>query len=484
MKLSEQLEPSRVFYYFEEIAAIPHGSKNTKAISDYCVDFARAHGLTYYQDDANNVIMIKEASKGCEAKPAVIIQGHLDMVCEKEAGCRKNMDTEGLDLFIDGEMLGARCTTLGGDDGIAIAMALAILEDDSLRAPRIEAVFTTDEEIGMLGAQALDVSVLKGRRLLNIDSEVEGIFTVSCAGGLDAECSIPLYREETDGQLLRIEIGGLTGGHSGIEIHEGRANANVLMGELLNQIYNNLNFLIVDINGGLKSNAIPTSCTAHLLADDSSMVINRMGQLLAEFRESAKAKYADTDPGLFIEYNYADEEEYNTPLDKESTDKVLHILSQLPDGVQKMSEDVPGLVETSLNNGILVTSDEYMDITLCIRSSIDAQRDALTDRIKGLLENKRATLSIKGKYPGWAYLKDSPLRDLMVAQFTALYGHAPSIEAVHAGVECGIFAGKLPGLDAVSYGPDLLDIHTCRERMDIASVERTYKLTCSVLENM
>lgn len=484
MRITENLEPGRVFYYFEEIASIPHGSRNTKRISDYCVEFARNHGLENYQDDSNNVIIIKEASAGYESKSPIIIQGHLDMVCEKEPGCTKDMDTEGLDLYIDGDVLRARGTTLGGDDGIAVAIALALLEDDSLQAPRIEVVFTTDEEIGMIGASHLDVSMLKGTTLLNIDSEEEGILTVSCAGGVEASCSIPVEREEADGKCIKLQVTGLTGGHSGIEIIKKRANANVVMGRLLNHLYRNLDFFIININGGLKDNAIPNACIVHIQVDDSHVVINRLGQLVSEFRDTIKQEYANTDPDMCIEYDYAPDEEFEVPLDKDSTQKILKTLSSLPDGIEKMSADIEGLVQTSLNNGILTTQDESIDLVFCIRSSIDSEKWDLTNKVQSIIEAAGGTLKVASDYPGWAYLKDSPLRETMISEYTRLYGQPPVVEAVHAGVECGIFAAKIPGLDAVSYGPDLKEIHTFRESMNIASVDRIYRLTRNVITNL
>lgn len=484
MRITEQLEPNRVFYYFEEIASIPHGSKNTKKISDYCVEFAKAHGLKYYQDDYNNVIIIKEACAGCESKAPIIIQGHLDMVCEKEPGCSKNMDTEGLDLYIDGDVLRAKGTTLGGDDGIAVAIALALLEDDSLKAPRLEVVLTTDEEIGMIGASNIDVSMLKGRTLLNIDSEAEGILTVSCAGGVEAHCTIPVEVDNVDGKCIRLQVTGLTGGHSGIEIIKKRANANVIMGRLLNYLYNNLDFLIININGGLKDNAIPNSCVAHIQVDDSNVVISRLGQMVAEFRDKIKDEFSDTDPDMHIEYDYAPDEEFELPMTMDSTKIILKTMSELPDGIVKMSDDIEGLVQTSLNNGILTTEEEALNLVFCIRSSVDSEKWELTKRVQAIVEAAGGKLNAASDYPGWAYLKDSPLRETMIEQFTKQYGNAPVVEAVHAGVECGIFAAKLPGLDAVSYGPDLKEIHTYRESMNIASVARVYELTRNVIENL
>lgn len=274
MNVLEQLEPKSVFRFFEEMCAIPHGSRNTKAVSDWCADFARARGLEYHQDGDNNIIIIKEATPGYEAAPPVILQGHLDMVCEQTADCQKDMSREGLDLAVDGDFVYAKDTTLGGDDGIAIAMALALLDAEDLPHPRLEAVFTVDEEIGLLGAASIDVAPLKGRQMLNLDSEAEGIFTVSCAGGNTSACRLPLTRAPFDGAGVTIAVGGLTGGHSGAEIHKGRANANVLMGRILRAAARRTELRLLRVDGGLKDNAIPVACTAQVVAAEPQAVMD------------------------------------------------------------------------------------------------------------------------------------------------------------------------------------------------------------------
>ena len=272
MAILSNLEPKRVFEIFEEMCAIPHGSANTKAISDWCVAFGEKLGLEHYQDEANNVILIAPATPGYEDAPAVILQGHVDMVCEKEADCAKDMDKEGLDLFVDGDLVGAKGTTLGGDDGIAVAMALAALEDTTVQHPRLEVVLTTDEEIGMLGAAVLDVTPLQGRTMLNIDSEEEGIFTVGCAGGSSVFCHLPLVRENFSGETLVVRVSGLVGGHSGVEINKGHANANVLMGRLLRAMSAVTELRLVSAEGGSKDNAIPTAAVAVHLAQGGTAV--------------------------------------------------------------------------------------------------------------------------------------------------------------------------------------------------------------------
>lgn len=471
------LEPKRVFHYFEEISKIPHGSGNTKAISDYCKAWAIDMGFEYHQDEANNIIIIKEASADRENDPAIIIQGHLDMVCEKAEGVTKDMETEGLDLYVEGDLVKAKGTTLGGDDGIAVAMAMALLEDEELSHPRLEAVFTVDEEIGMLGAAVIDVSPLKGKTLLNIDSEVEGVFTVSCAGGVVATCAVPFENEFNQKNSYSIQISGLTGGHSGIEIHKGRASANKVMANILSKAEEQLDYRLVSVNGGLKDNAIPVNCEAVIcceaLADEVEKAVNDIVAPIIE-------KHNQSDPGFSVKVvKLPTVEKCMKP---EDTKKVVDVLYSLPEGVQKMSQDVEGLVQTSLNMGILVTEGDKVKLSYCVRSSVDAEKKALLDIMKNKMNEVSGQLTLTGDYPGWEYKKNSPLRNLMVKLYKEQYGKEPVIEAIHAGVECGMFAGKIPGLDCVSYGPDLSEIHTFRESMSISSVQRVYAMTKEIIE--
>ena len=476
MKALEHLEPRKVFSLFEELCAIPHGSGNTKAISDWCVAFARARGLEYHQDGQNNVIIIKEATAGYENAPALILQGHLDMVCEKEPGCPKDMDREGLELYVDGDFVSARGTTLGGDDGIAVAMALALLDADDIPHPRLEAVFTVDEEIGMLGAVGLDVSPLKGTRLLNLDSEAEGIFTVSCAGGNVTACTLPVSRAPFQGTALEVTVSGLRGGHSGTEIHKGLANANMLLGRLLQAMGAATGLRIVSAGGGLKDNAIPVKAQARVLVSDVEAARAAARKTAADFA----AEYRVTDPGITVtvEEGASSQE----AMDASTTGKVICMLTCLPNGVQVMSADIQGLVQTSLNLGIFTVQGDQVRACFSVRSSVDSQKEMLKSRLTTLMEQLWGYTGFSGDYSGWEYRADSPLRELLTQVFREQYGRDPQVEAIHAGVECGIFAGKIPGLDCVSMGPDLLEIHTPRERMSISSVQRVWKFLLEVLK--
>ena len=475
MGVLDGLEPREVFHWFEELSAIPRGSGNTRAVSDWCAAFGRERGLECHQDGLGNVILIKPATPGYEGAAPLILQGHLDMVCEKEPACPKDMARDGLDLAVEGDYVSARGTTLGGDDGIAVAMALAILDSGELPHPRLEAVFTVDEEVGMLGAAGLDVAPLQGRTLLNLDSEDEGVFTVSCAGGNVTRCVLPVDRAPFDGAGLEIRVDGLQGGHSGTEIHKGRANADVLLGRLLRAAAARTEVRLYSAEGGLKDNAIPVQAAARIVAADPEAARSAVEALAAALREEHRV----TDPGLTVAVGPWEPE--GLPLDGPSTRRALCLLTCAPNGVQAMSADIPGLVQTSLNLGILTTGERELSAAFCVRSSVDSQKEMLKDRLSCLMEQLGGRAEFSGDYPGWAFRADSPLRERMVAIFRAQYGHEPKVEAIHAGVECGLLAGKLPGLDCVSIGPELLEIHTPRERMSVASVQRTWKLVTELL---
>ena len=475
----EHLQPQRVFYYFEKMCEIPHGSGNTKQISDFCVNFAKERDLEYHQDADNNVIIIKEATPGYEDKEPVIIQGHLDMVCEKTADCTKDMEIEGLDIFVDGDEVRAKDTTLGGDNGIAVAMALAILESKELSHPRVEAVFTVDEEIGLLGAGSIDVSALKGKLMLNLDSEDEGIFTVSCAGGNSADCRLPIEATEYTGVVYTLEITGCKGGHSGVEIDKGSSNPNVLMGRLLQDIGKDASLQLVSVDGGLKDNAIPVQSKAVMICDNASVVKASVEQMQSIFAN----EYAGADPDIAITLT-KEENATVKVMDVALTDKIVCMLTCLPNGIEKMSADIEGLVQTSLNMGVVKTQEDAFRISFCVRSSVESEREELNRRIGTLMNQLGGTMEIVGAYPGWEYKKDSRLRELMIDVFKEQYGKEPKVEAIHAGLECGMFAGKIPGLDCVSIGPDLSQIHTVRESMNIPSVQRVYEFVLKVLERM
>lgn len=477
MPVLDKLDPKDVFYYFEKICAIPHASSHTDEISDYLTAFAEERGLYFRKDESNNVIINKPASKGCRNSKPVILQGHIDMVCEKEPECDKDMLKEGLELCVDGDIIYAKGTTLGGDDGIAAAMMLALLAGD-YQHPALECVFTVDEEIGMLGAEKLDASDIKGKTMLNIDSEVEGVLTVGCAGGANVACNLPVKREDFSGKALRIIVGGLQGGHSGIEIDKKRANSNVLMGRVLDAISQNSDTRILSVSGGLKDNAIPRETVAEIVVSDLKAAVKTVNTMDSVLRN----EYATTDNAVFV---LAMEADFTAvPMSEDSSSALVTLLLCLPNGVQEMSSDIEGLVQTSLNFGILKTEEKSVSAQFCVRSSIASQKKMLVRKIDRIVRSLGGCTVISGDYPGWQYKIDSPLRDLITEVFTEQYGYPPKIEAIHAGLECGLFCDKIPGLDCVSFGPDLKEIHTCRETMSISSVQRVWQMVLEVLKRL
>lgn len=475
MRITSGLKPEKVFEYFEDICAIPHGSGNTFAISQYCVDFALKHGLEVSRDSLNNVIIKKPASNGYEDHNAVMIQGHLDMVCEKEKDCKIDFEKDGLDLNIKDGYLIANGTTLGGDDGIAIAMALAILEDDCIQHPPLIAVFTVDEETGMFGAEGIDLSGIDSKILINIDSEAESVLTVSCAGGIRSTVTVPINKTDSFGNVYKINLSGLTGGHSGVEIHCGRLNANKVMARLLLFISDSFEIGISSIKGGLKDNAITRECEAVICCETDlntlqSICDSFLNKLDTENDSETKISVSDFD-AKFVSDIY-------------SSKNIINFLCEVPNGVVKMSDNIDGLVETSLNIGVLNVDEDELCANFSIRSSVNSQKIELADKVKHIAEKHGGSAVCDSEYPAWEYKKESVLRDVMINVHSRLYGKEPVVEAIHAGLECGILCDKIPGLDAVSFGPNILDIHTPSERLEIASVERTYNYLLEILKEL
>ena len=477
MKLAG-LKPGSVFRYFEEICAIPHGSRNTKAISDYLVAFAKEHNLKYIQDESNNVILFGPGTCGMEDHAPVILQGHMDMVCEKDASCPLDMAVDGLDLMHDDRYVYAKGTTLGGDDGIAVAYALAILEDNTIAHPPLEVIITVDEEIGMLGATAIDLSMLQGRTLVNLDSEEEGIFTVSCAGGATSVISLPVERKAVYGPCVRLTVDGLQGGHSGAEIHKNRANANKVMGEYLSRIQKLMPLCLTSFTGGSKDNAIPRSCQATVVA--MGIGIERINDVAAQLQAEIREKFDE--PEASIQAFDVDALGGNS-LTTAATSDVISLLCACPNGVQSYSQDMPGLVQTSLNLGIAKLGDQFT-ATFSVRSSVNQEKEELIRKLRELTDFYNGTYTQSGTYPAWEFRKDSPLRDTMVRIYQEMFGKEPQVLAIHAGLECGLLGDKLPGLDCVSIGPQMHDIHPSREKLEIASTERTWNFLLEVLKNL
>ncbi|MCI9278138.1 MAG: aminoacyl-histidine dipeptidase [Lachnospiraceae bacterium] len=478
MGVLSDLEPKKVFYFFEEITRIPHGSGNVGQISDYLADFAKKRGLFCIQDKLKNIIIVKEATSGYEGEPAVILQGHMDMVAVKKPDCDMDMKTQGLQVAVRGDEVYAEGTSLGGDDGIAVAYALALLDSDSLSHPRLEVVITVDEEVGMDGARGIDLSMLTGNRMINLDSEEEGIFLTSCAGGARVHCRLPLDSRERQGRAVEVTLGGLLGGHSGGEIHKERGNSNCLFGRVLYRLAQKLPVSLCQVKGGLADNAIPRETKALLVTEAEAA--GELCAMIRELGEEIRAELGSKDPDFYIEAKEGKEGSFSC-VSPELTKAAGAFLCALPGGVQAMSADMPGLVETSLNLGILKYEEGNLLAEFSVRSSVESAKRALIDRVGAVTGLAGGAIEVSGDYPGWKFRKDSPLRDKMVRLYEEMYGAAPKVEAIHAGLECGILGSKIGNLDCVSMGPDMKAIHTTEETLSISSVKRVWEYLVRLL---
>ena len=481
MKVTEGLEPKAFFDYFEEIAKIPHGSGNTGGISEYVYGEAVRLGYEARRDEHNNVVVHAPASPGYEDLPVVMLQGHMDMVCEKGPGSTHDFKKDPLKLILDGRFLHADNTTLGGDDGAAVCLMLMILQDKSLPHPALECVFTTDEETGMFGADGLDCSALKARYLINLDNEMEDSFVVACAGGARFEADVPVTRHEVRKPAYKLTVMTEKGGHSGMFIHKNRPNANLVLAQWLGYLNNEgIPYDLVSMDGGMMDNAIPMAASAVIMTE---LEIDFL--LFQEIFDEA-FKDCDDHPHLSVEKlgkktlkAISADDKYN----------LLSALCTLPNGAQAYMEDMPDLVRTSLNFGILKTLDDKILCRSSVRSSDSSEKEALLQKLKELYEAIPGTItSVSGNYPGWAYVKDSELRTRMIDTYNRFYapesGRTARAEAIHAGLECGLLLDKMPGLDIVSIGPDMMDIHTPKERLDVDSACRFCRFVLQVLKEM
>ncbi len=472
------LQPKEVFRYFYEICRIPHGSYNIDAISDYLVAFAKERNLEVVQDELKNVIIKKPATEGYEKEETLILQGHMDMVAVKDAEADIDLENDPLRLNFKDGCLYAEGTSLGGDDGIAIAYALAILDSDTIKHPALEVVITVNEEVGMDGAIGIDLSDLKGTRLLNIDSEEEGVLLTSCAGGMRVHAVLPVKRVSAEGTCVEITISGLKGGHSGAEIHHGRANANHTMGRILAELSKKADFNIVQILGGEKDNAIPLYAEAVLAIKNPDMAL--MKAELESLEAMLNNEYAGKEENILITLRKLESGEAEM-VDVASTKSIYEYLCAVPDGVIAMSGLNPGFVETSLNLGVLKLTEAGLEADYALRSSIEQSKLFLRDRVDMITRAFGGTCEFSGDYPGWEYKAVSPLRDKMIRVYEECYGSSPEVTAIHAGLECGILLEKKKDLDCISFGPDIYDIHTTKERMPVYSVKRTWEYLLAIL---
>ena len=477
----EQYDYKKVLYYFEQLTKIPHGSGNVREISDYLVEFAREQGVRCIQDEALNVVMFKEATEGYENAPVLMIQGHMDMVCEKNADSNHDFTKDALELRMVGENVMANGTTLGGDDGVAVAYIMALVADKELKHPALELVITTDEETGMDGAKALDMSELKASYLINIDSENEGVVLCSCAGGMRQTCELPLQRVSKTGVAYQISLTGLYGGHSGAEIDKNRVNSIYAMTRMLFELREMVDFALLDFYGGLKDNAIPREAFAKVVVDEENM------DLFINMVEMLKLKYKNElisiEPGFSLEVKVEEQAEYDV-LDATSFEKLLFFLMQAPNGIQRMSGDIEGLVESSLNLGIFSVGEDMAEFHFALRSSSKTYKYFMRDKVEYLISFLGGESYFHSEYPAWEYRRESKLRDVFCEVYRDLYEKEPKMEAIHAGLECGLIAEKMPDLDMISIGPDMKDIHTPMEALNLPSTLRVYQFMEKLLERM
>lgn len=476
------LQPRKVFEYFEIISSIPRESGNEKAISDYMVKFANDLGLEVHQDEAYNIYIKKPATEGYENAPTVILQGHMDMVCEKNKDTQHDFNTEGLKLYIDGDWIGAEGTTLGADNGVAIAYQMAILADNTLKHPAIECLMTTDEERGMTGVSSLHPEYLQGKVLLNLDTEVEGEFLVSCAGGAKAYLTMPYEPIEIskDAVLYKVTLNGLKGGHSGAEIHYERGNAHLLMGRVLNALRSQLEFDLVSFEGGTKDNVITRECEVVLALSKDRVSI--LKEVTEEMLTTFKAEFAVQDSDICMTVEETDHQRQG--ICKSATDKLINLLLIIPNGVMGYDQHMKGLVQTSLNLGIVKVEDNKIRFGTAVRSSVASRKEELLNKLRALSTTMNMAFEVKGDYPAWQYDEHSRIRELSTSLYEEMYGKKPNVTAIHAGLECGFIAEKCPGLDMISMGPNLKHIHSPQEVVSISSMARVYEYLVKLLENL
>ena len=475
----KDLNPSLVFKYFEEISQIPRGSGNEKEISNFLYKFAKDLGLEVIQDEHLNILIRKPATEGYENCPGVILQGHMDMVCEKNKDSDHDFEKDPIDLRIIDDMIYANDTTLGADNGIAVAMGLAVLASNDLAHPSLEVLITSNEEAGMTGANGLDGGILKGKYIINLDSEEEGYLLVSCAGGNRAYVTLPLTYKSVDEnkQALLVEVKGLLGGHSGMDIVKQRANSNVVMGRILNLL--DIDYDLVEVNGGSKNNAIPRECEAKVVVDKNQ--VDALKASVSRIEEILKHEFSTTDPGLKV---IVEETTADKALADDCKSKALLLLNLIPNGIQTQSMDIEGLVESSTNLGVVKTSEDKMSFESAVRSSVATLRENINNKTKLLADSVGANFENTDGYPAWEYVKNSKLEHICVDVYEKLTGKKPIITAIHAGLECGLLLDKMNGAEAISMGPDMFEVHTPNEHLSIPSVKNVYEFLLEVLASM
>ena len=479
----DTIEPADVFGYFREISAIPHGSYHTSELSDYLESFAKDHSLDYVRDDMGNLIISRPASKGCEGFAPIALQGHIDMVCEKDASNPIDMEKQAISLMTDGEWIWADRTTLGGDDGIAVAIMLTLLVDETITCPPLECIFTVDEEVGLLGADKMNLTGLRSRRMINLDSENEGLITASCAGGAEVGLTYKAKRRDKKGEVLTLSVKGLRGGHSGECINCGRANADILLARLLYRLEKVGKYCIIGINGGLRDNAIPREAKAEIIFT-GNFKHREVKEAVQSFADDIAREYSVTDPDIHIHAEWANKGKIITRIafGRKDSRRLVRFLMSIPNGLIETSALYKDVPQTSLNLGILKTMAEGFHMVSMVRSSINSQKQMLLDRIACIADEFGISMAVEGVYPAWELIEQSDFRDLAADVYQQLTGKKAEVCVIHGGLECGLLAAKVPGLDCISIGPDMEGVHTPSERLNIPSSKRTYDYIKSILE--
>ena len=479
----DTIEPADVFGYFREISAIPHGSYHTSELSDYLESFAKDHSLDYVRDDMGNLIISRPASKGCEGFAPIALQGHIDMVCEKDASNPIDMEKQAISLMTDGEWIWADRTTLGGDDGIAVAIMLTLLVDETITCPPLECIFTVDEEVGLLGADKMNLTGLRSRRMINLDSENEGLITASCAGGAEVGLTYKAKRRDKKGEVLTLSVKGLRGGHSGECINCGRANADILLARLLYRLEKVGKYCIIGINGGLRDNAIPREAKAEIIFT-GNFKHREVKEAVQSFANDIAREYSVTDPDIHIHAEWANKGKIITRIafGRKDSRRLVRFLMSIPNGLIETSALYKDVPQTSLNLGILKTMAEGFHMVSMVRSSINSQKQMLLDRIACIADEFGISMAVEGVYPAWELIEQSDFRDLAADVYQQLTGKKAEVCVIHGGLECGLLAAKVPGLDCISIGPDMEGVHTPSERLNIPSSKRTYDYIKSILE--
>ena len=473
--ITKGYKPEKVLAYFEELCKIPHGSGNEEAVAKYIENFAKERGLFVIRDENNNVFIRKEASVGYENVPAYLLQGHTDMVCAKLTTSNHDFEKDALDLYMEDGWLRARGTTLGGDDGIAVAFMLALLDGEIENHPTLECLFTVEEETGLGGAESFDYSVVTAHKMINLDSESEGEVCAGCAGGVRSKIDFKPTLEASSGDVITLAIDGLFGGHSGVEINCGRANAIILTSNILSEIAKSQELALISLIGGEKDNAIPRMCEAKFVVEDSAKALAIIEKLDAEIR----AELCEADAGLKISVSVENDVEGQETIVE--SEKLLQMISSLKVGVLAMSAHLEGLVEFSRNLGVVEINGENAYVTYSSRSAKEEQIDLSIAQVNEQVEKLNANVRHTGRYPGWDFLPESELRDTYVRKFKEIMGKDVQTVVIHAGLECGIIKSRIPEMDIISVGPNMRNIHTPDEALDLDSCGRLFEVLCAVL---